>query len=317
MDIDLCFTVVQPAPDGYESAVPLVLIHDGGGTSVNYYYLHSLDRAVYAIQNPSFYSGEPWEDGIPEMGATYARLIRSHVPAGPILLGGWSLGGMISLEIASIFSRQSSELRVLGIVMIDSVYPLAPKPAGRTIVPHKLQFGKFTKPETQRLSSNCMAQAVEMAQTWTMPVWRGCTDETEYIRRAAFEKELSRKMKTNHPESEEHNEIPMRDLAALPQAILLRCNETVPVSTPEAPTAICRVDVARDSEKLGWEQYGYDFISAVLQIPGHHFNIFSDEYTIGMLPSRQIRCAAIEELSTSPPPTLEWQYLNQKPQVRG
>ncbi|EFR03532.1 hypothetical protein MGYG_06529 [Nannizzia gypsea CBS 118893] len=295
MDFDLCFTLVQPAPDGYESAVPLVLIHDGGGTSVNYYYLHSLDRAVYAIQNPSFYSGEPWEDGIPEMGATYAQLIQSHVPSGPILLGaGWSLGGMISLEIASIFSRQSSKLRVLGIVMIDSVYPFTPKPAGRTIVPHKLQFGKYTKPETQRLSSTCMAQAVEMAQTWTMPVWRGCSDETKYSRRAVLEKELSQKMRTKHPEIDEYVEIPREELASLPQTILLRCNETVPVSTPEDPSAICRVDVARELEKLGWEQYGYDFISAVLQIPGHHFNIFFDEYLDDLTSRIKVACRMLE-----------------------
>ncbi|KAM5473086.1 hypothetical protein MauCBS54593_002800 [Microsporum audouinii] len=81
---------MDPAPDGCESAAPLVLIHDGGGTSVNYYYLHSLDRAVYAIQNPSFYSGKAWEDGIPEMGETYAQFIRSHIASGPILLGGES-----------------------------------------------------------------------------------------------------------------------------------------------------------------------------------------------------------------------------------
>ncbi|KAM5450209.1 hypothetical protein MaudCBS49596_004584 [Microsporum audouinii] len=281
MDVDICFTLVQPAPDGCESAAPLVLIHDGGGTSVNYYYLHSLDRAVYAIQNPSFYSGKAWEDGIPEMGETYAQFIRSHIASGPILLGGWSLGGMVSLEIASIFSRKSSKLRVLGIVMVDSVYPFAPRPLSRTIVPHKLQFGKYTKPETQQLSANCMTQALEMVQNWTLPVWRGCSDEAVYSRRVALENDLSRKMKTKQPNverEEEYDATPIGELAPLPQTVLLRCNEMVPVSTPEDPTAICRVDVARDLEKLGWEQYGYDFISAVLQIPGHHFNIFSDEY---------------------------------------
>ncbi|KAK2823861.1 hypothetical protein FQN49_007545 [Arthroderma sp. PD_2] len=280
MDLDLCFTLVQAAPEGFESATPLVLIHDGGGTSVNYYYLYPLDRAVYAIQNPNFYSGEDWEGGMLEMGETYAQMIRSHIPPGPILLGGWSLGGMLSLEIASIFSRKSSNMQVMGIVMIDSVYPFAPKPSSRTIVPHKLQFGKYTKPETQRLSGNCMTQALSMVGNWILPVWKGCSDETTYARRILLEKEFSQMMKTKRPDAEwkEDDVTPIGELPGLPQTILLRCNERVPVSTPEDPTAICRVDVARDSEKLGWEQYGYDFISAVLQIPGHHFNIFSDEY---------------------------------------
>jgi hypothetical protein len=60
--------LVQEAPAGQESAAPLVLIHDGGGTTVSYFYLELLDRAVYAIQNPRFYSGKPWEGGLPEMG---------------------------------------------------------------------------------------------------------------------------------------------------------------------------------------------------------------------------------------------------------
>lgn len=80
--------LVQSAPDGFQSAAPLVLIHDGGGTTVSYFYLESLNRAVYAIQNPRFYSGEGWEDGLTEMGRIYASLIRSVIPSGPIILGG-------------------------------------------------------------------------------------------------------------------------------------------------------------------------------------------------------------------------------------
>ncbi|KAF3483739.1 uncharacterized protein GIQ15_03063 [Arthroderma uncinatum] len=275
MDLDLCFTLVQPAPEGFEAAAPLVLIHDGGGTSVSYYYLYSLDRAVYAIQNPNFYSGEKWEDGMPEMGVTYARMIRAHIPSGPILLGG---------EISPMM--KSSSLQVMGIVMIDSVYPFVPKPPSRTIVPHKLQFGKYTKEETQRLSGNCMAEALAMVHNWTLPAWKGCTDEEMYTRRVAIEKELSEKMKAKHPDdqTEEYDTTPIGELPLLPQTVLLRCNESVPVSTPEDTTAICRVDVARDIQKLGWDQYGYDFITAVLEIPGHHFNIFSDEYVSSKSP---------------------------------
>lgn len=83
-----CLTQVQFAPDNLQSEVPLVLIHDGGGLSVSYCYLDSLNRDVYGLQNPHFYSEEPWKDGVPEMGQVYAKMIQSAVSSGPILLGG-------------------------------------------------------------------------------------------------------------------------------------------------------------------------------------------------------------------------------------
>lgn len=86
--MDDSILLVQSASNGYHSATPLVLIHDGGGTTVSYFYLESLNRNVYAIQNPNFYSGEKWEDGLTEMGRIYASLIRSEIPSGPIILGG-------------------------------------------------------------------------------------------------------------------------------------------------------------------------------------------------------------------------------------
>lgn len=81
-------SLIHPSSPGTESAAPLILIHDGGGTAVSYYYLDELDRAVYAISNPKFYSGEEWEGGLAEMGRVYARCIVEEVGRGGILLGG-------------------------------------------------------------------------------------------------------------------------------------------------------------------------------------------------------------------------------------
>jgi hypothetical protein len=86
--LDDCISLIELADPNQEEAASLILIHDGGGTTVSYYYLGSLDRAVYGIRNPRFYSGEVWEHGLLEMGRVYADLIRSNVPSGRILLGG-------------------------------------------------------------------------------------------------------------------------------------------------------------------------------------------------------------------------------------
>jgi hypothetical protein len=85
---DDCISLIEPASPNREEAASLILIHDGGGTTVSYYFLGSLDRAVYGIRNPRFYSGEVWEHGLLEMGRVYADLVRSAVPSGRILLGG-------------------------------------------------------------------------------------------------------------------------------------------------------------------------------------------------------------------------------------
>jgi len=80
--------LVQTAPSSQEDAAPLILIHDGGGTTFSYHCLPSLKRTVYAIHNPRFYSGRVWAGGIPAMAKVYLELIRSVVPSGPLILGG-------------------------------------------------------------------------------------------------------------------------------------------------------------------------------------------------------------------------------------
>jgi len=79
---------VQDAPFRRRSAIPLFLIHDGGGTIFNYCMLESLERDVHAISNPRFEQGGRWEGGIGEMAEEYVRLIMKTCPRNRILLGG-------------------------------------------------------------------------------------------------------------------------------------------------------------------------------------------------------------------------------------
>ncbi len=76
--------------DGTGKKLPLVLIHDGGGTIFNYFLLEELDREVWGIYSPKWESGETWEGGIREMAVEYLRLIRTVIPQGNFLLGGES-----------------------------------------------------------------------------------------------------------------------------------------------------------------------------------------------------------------------------------
>lgn len=81
---------VQDAPSSAAS-IPLVLIHDGGGTVFNYWTLGPLHRQMYAISDPAFDSGagwKGWEGGLKQMAELYCKQIRSEIGKGNILLGG-------------------------------------------------------------------------------------------------------------------------------------------------------------------------------------------------------------------------------------
>ncbi len=82
--------MVQSGPKGgrNSSALPLVLIHDGGGTTFGFWVLESLHRDVWAIHNPHFWDGEPWKGGMDEVARHYINLLQKAEISGEILLGG-------------------------------------------------------------------------------------------------------------------------------------------------------------------------------------------------------------------------------------
>lgn len=68
---------------------PLVLVHDGGGTTFSYHCLDPTNRPLYGIHNAHFDDGGWWDGGIPEMAKHYIGLISRALPAGGnIILGG-------------------------------------------------------------------------------------------------------------------------------------------------------------------------------------------------------------------------------------
>ncbi|KAL8404294.1 hypothetical protein RB594_009232 [Gaeumannomyces avenae] len=265
----------QSTPEALRT--PLVLVHDGGGTTFSYHCMHpALGRPIWAVANPRFHTGEPWAGGLPEMARHYVTLLRNAVGRGPIILGGWSLGGLLSLEMARLLAGDRW-LRVVGIVMIDSVCPLALRaaPAGQQqqadgggdgdgfkaaaspaqiAVATEHAFSSMTKPDTKEKVRRCFAESSAIVNTWTLPRWSD--DETS------------------------RPEVPSGATTAAdagspllpPPAILLRAQESVPVEEEK----VARVDVARDDHRLGWDEYRPGLFRHVVDIPGHHYNIFAE-----------------------------------------
>jgi hypothetical protein len=112
--------------------IPLFLIHDGSGLINHYQRLPSLERAVYALPNPSFLQG-PGFSSVIDMASHYADLIRK-IHIGPVILGGEyshihslsTLKDVKSLIIHYVSTRMSS-LRQLPYII--------PSPASHRFLP--------------------------------------------------------------------------------------------------------------------------------------------------------------------------------------
>ncbi|KAJ7605013.1 Alpha/Beta hydrolase protein [Roridomyces roridus] len=109
----------SPSPKVASGCLPVFLVHDGSGLVNPYHHISSLDRAVWGIHNPRFINGRPW-DSVGDMAAAYAEY-NLGVTTGPVILGGWSFGGVAAYEIALQLANRG--VAVKGIVLIDSPCP--------------------------------------------------------------------------------------------------------------------------------------------------------------------------------------------------
>lgn len=233
------------------SHVPLVLIHDGGGTCFSYYCLDPLGRPTYEIHNPRYYTQQPWEGGIPEIAQYYVSLIHKRVPHGRILLGGWSFGGILSLAISRLLADDPL-YNVLGIVMIDSICPssVRSKDWSRGII-YEGQFSERTSQETIERVTWCFSDAVRVIGEYQMPSWGDSEGDNK--------------------NNDGFQRLSLTTKATCPPTILLRAMDSVPVETDEPS----RVDLVRYDRSLGWNDYRTGFFQEIVDVPGHHFSIFA------------------------------------------
>ncbi|KAM0283297.1 hypothetical protein ACHAQH_002594 [Verticillium albo-atrum] len=255
--------VVQYPQHASPGTTPLILIHDGGGTSFAYHCLDPLRRPVYAIANPHFHSGAPWPGGIREMAETYVTMVRRTVdsdefPDGGaararIFLGGWSLGGMLALEMSGLLEGDK-EIEVVGLLMVDSTYPLRNESevAGR-IFGEMLTDDEEPPRKNVLLARQAMMAAVEMIQKWELPVW-------------SWEEGKQAEVGVNG-----YSATVPRVPGGPPPTVLLRAQDCVPTKTAGGSS---RVDFYRDQRDLGWSRYHPGFIGEILDVEGHHFDLF-------------------------------------------
>ena len=104
--------------------VPLFLVHPIGGSVLCYRDLAANladERPVYGLQARGLAPEQrPW-DSIDEMAAVYADAVERTAPTGPLLLGGWSMGGLVALEVTRVLEGRGR--RVDELLLLDSAIP--------------------------------------------------------------------------------------------------------------------------------------------------------------------------------------------------
>jgi amino acid adenylation domain-containing protein len=119
---DTGFSPLVPLAAG-GPGLPFFCVHPAGGVVFRYADLAralSPDRPVYGLQSLGLGDSDP-QESIEEMAATYLEEILAVQPEGPYLLGGWSLGGAVALEMARRLRETGREVGLL--VMIDAAAP--------------------------------------------------------------------------------------------------------------------------------------------------------------------------------------------------
>jgi acetoacetyl-CoA synthetase len=107
---------------GNEGAPIFIAPGLGGGPAEFFQLVKFIDspRPIYGLQPKGFDGLEPPSERIEDMAAFYLQAVREVQPSGPYFLVGYSLGGLVALEMARQLLANREETALLG--LLDS-YP--------------------------------------------------------------------------------------------------------------------------------------------------------------------------------------------------
>ncbi|KAI8214402.1 hypothetical protein K4K53_005975 [Colletotrichum sp. SAR 10_77] len=235
-------------------AAPLFLIHDASGNIFSYLKLGLLGgtRIVYGISDPHFgHEGGAWLS-VDELARHYIRLVKKVMLRGDILLGGWSFGGIVAIQMAHMLATEGRGLVCSGLILIDTIY-LSPSrslgsDANSNLAP---PMPANVTPDTRDEILVSLVRCHMLCSSWSPPSWA--------CRR-------------------------------VPQAVLIKAAD--PISgqlggqsehigdrepTGDQNLSLCRLDAQRHLIDLGWSETQPGLVTAVIDTPGHHYALFADE----------------------------------------
>lgn len=101
---------------------PMVCFHPVGGNVLCYQSLAEAlgpDHPLYMMQSYGLEENHPLLPSVEEMAAAYLEALRGILPEGPLVLAGWSFGGLLAYEAASQLQRTGRE--VSAVLLFDAV----------------------------------------------------------------------------------------------------------------------------------------------------------------------------------------------------
>jgi thioesterase domain-containing protein len=110
---------------------PLFLASGLGGGPAEFFQLVkyiSAPNALFGLQPKGIEGFDTPSERIEEMADFYLRAVVRYQPEGPYFLAGYSLGGLVALEMARTLQSSSKEVALL--VMIDSYPDISALPSG-------------------------------------------------------------------------------------------------------------------------------------------------------------------------------------------
>ncbi|WP_223636166.1 non-ribosomal peptide synthetase [Corallococcus sp. EGB] len=113
---------------GAEGIRPFFLVHGGGGGVMGYSELVrqlGRERPVYGLSAPGLEGGALPPASVEALARDYLDQVRTVQPRGPYLLGGWSFGGLVALEMARQLQALGEQVELLA--LMDSTVP-TPQP---------------------------------------------------------------------------------------------------------------------------------------------------------------------------------------------
>ena len=121
----------------------MFLLPDGSGLATTYAALPSLmpNLAVYGLNSPFLKNPRDYNCGIDGIAKSFVAEIRKRQSRGPYLLGGWSVGGVIAYEAASILINEGELVDQL--LLIDAPCPTELPPLPTSLVRFFDSIGLF------------------------------------------------------------------------------------------------------------------------------------------------------------------------------
>lgn len=103
--------------------LPIFMIHPSLGLALPYMGLrrYLFDQPIYGLSNPYFGKTNQRFKSIFDMASFYVEVIQKIQSSGPIILAGWSFGGVVALEMARLLTLKNKPVE--HVILLDSYHP--------------------------------------------------------------------------------------------------------------------------------------------------------------------------------------------------